>query len=665
MNPKLHFAGLHRRWLVFVSVLVFTGVLGGSVGLGRVGASADWQFADRHLRLPLSIGAGGYARTDKVADVPVDFTALLAGVGVSGSFDPTSLRVVEVNDLGVAQNTDVPFQFDPAPDYSANSNAQGTLVVLLTGQTSPNATRLYQIYFDIVGAPYTPPTVTPQLTFTDGVSDEGFASYKFETPAATYFYHKQGGGFSSLVDSAGNDWISWNSATGAAGDFRGIPNLVNPTDGGYFHPGRTTSTSSVVNQGPLKTTIKSVSSDKRWETVWAVYPTYARMTVTKADGSYWFLYEGTPGGQLENSDRVVRSNAAETAGLGSWLGDISGEEWVYFKDASLNQSLFVAHEQEDALTDSYRPLDNVMTVFGFGRNEGSRRYLKDVPQHFVIGLANETNHAGVGATVHDAYKPLATSMGTLETTYTGPICDATNERIYFSAKSAGSVPGVARFEDEDVVVYDGATCEWSLAFDGSIAGLPANARIDGLEADTDGSFYFSFDLPLTIPGVGKVDDSDIVHYTGGVFSLWFDGSLVGLTTAAEDVDAIAFDPQGNLILSTMGSFAVPGPVRGADEDLLRLSAGTWSLVFDGSHNAGLAKEDIDGVAWLPDGSIRLSVLDAFAVGPVAGDGSDIVTCVPVSLGFQATTCTYSLAWDGSARGPATVNAFAVVPIAVP
>lgn len=641
----------HRRRLLFLLLLALLSLVAGASGLQPARAADDWAFPDRRLRLPLTIGAGPVGRADKMADVAVDFTQLLAGKGITSSpFAPGSLRVVEVDGSGQVINDSVPFQFDPAPGYNATTNARGTLVLLLAGQTPAGTSRRYQVYFDIVGSEYSQSLVTPRLAFTDGVVDSGFAAYRFTTPAATYVFHKQGGGFARLLDLRGNDWISWNAATGYAGDYRGIPNLVHPRSGGYFHPGRTTSSSSILNQGPLKVTIKSVSADKAWETQWEVYPTYARLTVTKAGGRYWFLYEGTPGGELTNSDRLVRSNGSEIGGFGSFAQDLSGEEWVYFRDPAAAQSLFLVHEQEDTVIDSYQSGDDRMTVFGFGRDNAAA-YLNTVPQHFVIGLAPAGGHADLTAAIHAAYKPLTIAVGPVESDLPDtPDCQGPNERLYFSSKSAGSVGGVA-FGDEDVVLYDRATCEWSLAFDGSVAGLAAAADVDGFEVGPDGAFYLSFLQAIPVPGItGKVDDSDVVRYDGEVFSLWFDGSQVGLTTDSEDVDAVAFDPQGRLLVSTLGGYSVPGLSTGADEDLLRLENQTWTLVFDGSHNAGLGAEDIDGAAWLPDDTIWLNLLDAFALSGVRGDGNDILGCVPSSLGARATVCAYQLAWDASAGG---------------
>ena len=43
------------------------------------------------------------------------------------------------------------------------------------------------------------------------------ASSNIATNSATYFFHQEGAGFSSILDTAGNDWINYNVAEGTAG----------------------------------------------------------------------------------------------------------------------------------------------------------------------------------------------------------------------------------------------------------------------------------------------------------------------------------------------------------------------------------------------------------------------------------------------------------------
>jgi hypothetical protein len=213
-----------------------------------------------------------------------------------------------------------------------------------------------------------------------------------------------------------------------------------------------------------------------------------------------------------------------------------------------------------------------------------------------------------------------------------------------SPKSDVTIDGVG-YADEDVLKYDGAACEWSKVFDGVDAGLPASANVDAV-AVVGSDLYFSFLAPLSVPGLsGTVDDSDVVKYSTGAFTLFFDASNYGLTADAEDVDAIAFDDTGQLLVSTLGVNTATGLPKAQDEDLLRLVGANLELRFDGSHNAGLGAEDIAGVDVAANGEFYLSVLDGFAVEGKKGNAADIFRCVPSSLGYQSTNCAYNLFWD--------------------
>lgn len=413
-----------RRHYAVIAVLL--GIVGfGLLAVAPAGraSTSGWWNDDWPFRVAVTVDAAGYARQDKVAEVPINFTTLLSAAGNSGAFSADSLRVVEVDGTLVIDDA-VPFQFDQATDYDATTNASGTLLILLEGATPADETRTFHVYFGLLGTDYDPALVPSRVSVTSIVDPFGYAAFRLVTDGGTYTFQKTGGGFASLTDSDDRDWISWNDTPEAAGDFRGIPNMVFPTDGGYFHPGRTGVESTLPRSGPLRATIRAATTDGKWVTRWDVFPTYARMTVEKIDPTkaYWFLYEGTPGGTLEPTiDTVTRSdNTTVTAGQ-SWVGDIPGEEWVYFTDPALSRSMYVIHHDEDDLVDSYRPSgDKLMTVFGFGR-ETTKRFLKTAPKQFTFGLANETAFAPMTGVVRNAYKPLESLVGSVETRPAGTV----------------------------------------------------------------------------------------------------------------------------------------------------------------------------------------------------------------------------------------------------
>ena len=234
--------------------------------------------------------------------------------------------------------------------------------------------------------------------------------------------------------------------------------------------------------------------------------------------------------------------------------------------------------------------------------------------------------------------------------------------LSFSSGGALSV-GSLVIRNEDVVHFDGTS--FTLLIDASDVGITgqvdAFARLDG------DSFLLSVATAVTIAGLGTVDDSDVIRLdatslgkmTAGSLSIYFDGSDVGLTTNAEDVDAVEILPDGRMLLSTQGA-AVAGGVTAADEDLVAFapvrgvttSAGTFALWFDGS-DVGLTatSEDVDAASVTPDGSVYLSTLGSFVVAGSSGDGDDVSRCSPSSLG-PVTSCSFepTLVIDGSAVG---------------
>ncbi len=217
------------------------------------------------------------------------------------------------------------------------------------------------------------------------------------------------------------------------------------------------------------------------------------------------------------------------------------------------------------------------------------------------------------------------------------------------------------YRDEDILSWNGSSYE--MVFDGSAAGLPASADIFGFEIDeARDRILLAFNAPLTVPGIaGTVDDSDVVAYdrSSGTFSLFFDGSDVGLDGNEDRLDAVELLDDGTLLVSTRGNPTIPGLKGDADEDLLAFTptslgadtSGTWAIWFDGS-DVGLnnsADEDVDAAAVAPNGDIYLSTLGNFGVDGVSGEDEDIFVCTPSSLG-TTTRCSFSLYFDGTANG---------------
>ncbi len=122
--------------------------------------------------------------------------------------------------------------------------------------------------------------------------------------------------------------------------------------------------------------------------------------------------------------------------------------------------------------------------------------------------------------------------------------------IYFSTLVGGAanlIPGVAApYDDADIYTFDVATSTFGRLYDANVdLGLPGNADIDGLTVVDANTFYLSFNRNqgTTVPGIGAVQDEDIVHYDNGTWTVPFVGVDWGLNlTNGRDLDAIDYVP---------------------------------------------------------------------------------------------------------------------------
>jgi hypothetical protein len=244
-----------------------------------------------------------------------------------------------------------------------------------------------------------------------------------------------------------------------------------------------------------------------------------------------------------------------------------------------------------------------------------------------------------------------------------PTALSPDDSLFVSFALSGTVNGIS-FADEDILHFDGQ--DWSLLFDGSDVGVGSTDlfALSVVDADT---ILMAFSSAVTVNGLA-ISPQDIVRFdatslgstTAGTFSIYLDGSDVGLDNAtAERIDSLSVLPDGRILISTTGNSSIPG-VEGRDEDILAFTptslgsstSGSWAMYFDGS-DVGLADtsaEDIDGLDVVA-GNIYLSTVGDFSVNGAAGAGEDIFVCAPTSLG-DLTACNYAstLFFDGSIWG---------------
>ncbi|MCP9237833.1 VCBS repeat-containing protein [Lewinella sp. JB7] len=221
------------------------------------------------------------------------------------------------------------------------------------------------------------------------------------TPAATYYYDRAGGGLSRLIDPRGSDWIAYRTEpwdqypASAAGAYRGMPNLVfGGPHGGAGHPGHDRMTSRIA--APDR--IISTTPDGQWEWTWSFTPTGARLDVTTVppDATYWFLYEGTPGGSYDPENFLYaiddRDPVGETPDFYRGESRFTPMRQIRIGDRELPYMLRITHLTETPSESVIGLLGNTetgvgspdgMVVFGFGRTEGTSAVLRG-PQSFHI-----------------------------------------------------------------------------------------------------------------------------------------------------------------------------------------------------------------------------------------------------------------------------------------
>ncbi|MBI1849258.1 MAG: hypothetical protein HYR85_02835 [Planctomycetes bacterium] len=202
----------------------------------------------------------------------------------------------------------------------------------------------------------------------------------------------------------------------------------------------------------------------------------------------------------------------------------------------------------------------------------------------------------------------------------------------------------------------------------------------------NGDLLLSFATTTTVPGLTggptglRVANADIVRFhptslgavTAGTFAFYFDGSDVGLTTSTENVDAIALDSAGNLVLSITGAGAGTGQSAITGSDLVRftatslgaVTAGSFSMYFDAS-DVGLttSTEIVDAAFIATDGRLYLSTTGNFAVTGATGGKSGILRFAPTNLGAN-TTGTFDLfvrSTDIGIPSVANVSGFSILP----
>ena len=225
--------------------------------------------------------------------------------------------------------------------------------------------------------------------------------YIIETPSATYYLEKEGGGLSSMIDVDGIDWLGFHKDPGtqSKGEYRGFPNAIHKQDGSYFHArnaGTDSSASTVTKREANLVEIVFTSGNNQWEGTWRFLPTHCEFTMSKVSAGYhyWILYEGVPGGTLDKSDFWYSSKDESKHLIDEKQNDdLPGPEWIAFGDEQSPRMITLVSHEDDSHADRFYNMRDEMTVFGFGRSGGEK--LLDRPLSFNIGFVESKDYQEV------------------------------------------------------------------------------------------------------------------------------------------------------------------------------------------------------------------------------------------------------------------------------
>lgn len=279
------------------------------------------------------------------------------------------------------------------------------------------------------------------------------------------------------------------------------------------------------------------------------------------------------------------------------------------------------------------PLPNFLGVSSVQNSPGVDHF-DSAAASVLVSFSTGATVAGAGVVANEDIAALDTTTGQYSVYFDGSDVGLANAsidaftvlpggNILLSFASNFSVPGMTggpggstSVSASDIVRFVptslGANTSGTFAFyfDGSDVGLTTlDENVDAIGLETNGDLVLSITGLGSVPGVVSVEDEDLLRFapsalgsvTAGTFSIRFDGSDVGLGgNTGEDVDALFIGPAGQLFVSTVGSFSVPG-VTGNQRDVLQ-----YTLTSSGATTAGTATAFLRGANVGMPGTSNLS-----------------------------------------------------------
>jgi hypothetical protein len=171
--------------------------------------------------------------------------------------------------------------------------------------------------------------------------------------------------------------------------------------------------------------------------------------------------------------------------------------------------------------------------------------------------------------------------------------------LLLSFDVAVELSGVA-FADEDLARWDGAA--FSLAFDGSAAGVDPALDLDGAHRLLGGHLLLSFDGSGVVGGVA-FDDEDVLEHdpVGGAWEMALDASLAHPGWAAADLAALAAREPAQVPAAGILQFSSPTYSRFESQafatiSVVRLGGDAGAVTVDFTASDGTASDGLDYTA---------------------------------------------------------------------
>lgn len=218
--------------------------------------------------------------------------------------------------------------------------------------------------------------------------------------------------------------------------------------------------------------------------------------------------------------------------------------------------------------------------------------------------------------------------------------------VYFSTLGNTNPPGLGgTADDADIYFWSGTT--FSRDFVAVTAGLPVGANVDGLDRIDSTHYYLSFSADTVVPGLGTVQDEDVVYYNAGVWSVYFNGTALGLTAANHDIDSFKI-VGGVLYFSTTGNSNPPGVTGTADDaNIYSWNGVSFTRVVTATATGLPTGANVDGLVFVDATHFYVSfVADTTVPGLGTVQDEDIA---------YYNSGVWSLYFDGTAQGLTAAN----------